>query len=245
MKDDACRKWISLFKHFLILWFLLGFVCGHSPLCSLTISKDWDAYQDEVLKEKPNFPGWCPDDKAQHIMNLVLTNNSKICVELGVFGGSSFFPTAAALAYKKQGIIYAIDPWNNEHCLEGYEEMTSDHYKYWSTVNLNKIMNMFIEGMHKNGLDATYCMMRMTSAKAFLHFDNEFIDFIHIDGNHSEQSAIFDVEHWLPKVKKGGIICFDDAWWESTQSAIQILLKECDLMEESSPEWKYIFLRKR
>ncbi len=246
MKNHACSKLISLFLNStLSLWLLLCFAYRPAPLCSLTFSADWDTYQGEVLKEKPSFPGWCPDDKAQHIMNLLLTNHSKVCVELGVFGGSSFFPTAAALAYKKQGIVYAIDPWNNEACLEGYEEKNDDHYKYWSTVNLSKIMNMFVEGMHKNGLDATYCIMRMSSAQAYLHFDDQSIDFIHIDGNHSEQSAVFDVEHWLPKVKKGGIICFDDAWWKSTQPAIKIMLKECDMMEESSPKWQYIFLRKR
>jgi predicted O-methyltransferase YrrM len=227
------------------LWILLCFISGNGVLHSVPIHEDWNVYQKEVLKEKPNFPGWCPDDKAKHIMDLILSDNSEICVELGIFGGSSFFPLASALAFKKQGIAYAVDPWTNEACLEGYEETNDDHYKYWGKVKLDKIMNIFIEGMHKNGLDTIYKIMRMTSAQAYVHFENESIDFIHIDGNHSEQSAIFDVEHWLPKVKKGGIICFDDAWWESTQPAIKILLTQCDIMEESSPKWQYIFLRKR
>jgi predicted O-methyltransferase YrrM len=239
MKTNALKK--RMFH----LVFLLYFACGYAPLHSLTMSQDWDAYQKEVLKEKPNFPGWCPDEKALHIMNLLLTNNSEICVEVGVFGGSSFFPMAAALAYKKTGIAYAIDPWNNEECLEGYKEEMDKHYKYWSAVNLDKVMNKFVEGMHKNDLDAIYRIMRISSAQAYPRFKDQSIDFIHIDGNHSEKSAIFDVEHWLPKVKSGGIICFDDAWWESTQPAIKMLLKECDIMQESSPKWQYIFLQKR
>ncbi len=224
---------------------LTSLVCGVAPLCSVPISMDWNAYQTAVVNEKPNFAGWCPDDKAQHIMNLILSNNCKICVEVGIFGGSSFFPAVSALAYKNEGIAYAVDPWTNMACLEGNEERGEDYAKYWGNVNLEKLMHTFIDGMHKNGLDAYYCVMRMTSAQAYLHFANESIDFIHIDGNHSEKSAIFDVEHWLPKVKKGGIICFDDAWWKSTQPAIKIMLKECDTMKESSPHWQYIFLRKR
>ncbi|MGC1879177.1 MAG: class I SAM-dependent methyltransferase [Rhabdochlamydiaceae bacterium] len=214
-------------------------------LHSVPILDDWDAYQIEVLKEQPNFPGWCPKEKAKQIMNLLLSNPSDACVELGVYGGSSFFPIVSTLAFKNQGIAYAIDPWTNDLCLEGYEEKDEAHAKYWGKVDLDKVMNKFIKKMHENGLDSRFQIMRTSSAQAYLQFDDESIDFIHIDGNHSEQSAIFDVQHWLPKVKKNGIICFDDAWWQSTQSAIKIMLNECDLMSESSPKWQYIFLRKR
>jgi len=74
---------------------------------------------------------------------------------------------------------------------------------------------------------------------------NTAIDFLHIDGDHREASAVSDVENWLPKVKTGGIICIDDAWWESTQKAVEMLLVECDIMPESHPQWQHIFLRKR
>ena len=212
-------------------------------LNAVEVGEDWKPYQEEVLKEKPSFPGWCPEEKAKHIMNLLLANPSDVCVEIGVYGGSSFFPMASVLAFKKNGIAYAVDPWVNAACVEGYEE-TSNHNKYWGSVDLEKTMNTFIKGMHKNGLDAHYCIMRMSSAQAYRYFEDGSIDYIHIDGNHSEQSAIFDVRHWLPKVKKGGIICFDDAWWKSTQAAIKILREQCEIMPESSPKWQYIFLRK-
>jgi predicted O-methyltransferase YrrM len=245
MKNSHRIKKIMFLNKVTICISLLMWAFENASLYSVPLSEDWDAYQSDVLNEHSHFSGWCPKDKAIHIMNLIRTNNAQVCVELGVFGGSSFFPIASALAFNKQGIAYAIDPWANEACLEGYEEMNGDHHKYWGNVNLDKLMYKFIEGMHKNGLDSKYLIMRMSSAQACLHFDDESIDFIHIDGNHSEQSAIFDVEHWLPKVKKGGIICFDDAWWKSTQPAIKIMLKECDTMKESSPKWQYIFLRKR
>jgi predicted O-methyltransferase YrrM len=223
-----------------LLFCLIGSVALHG----VELSEDWNVYQEKVLKEKTSFPGWCPEEKAKRIMNLLLSNPSDVCVEVGVYGGSSFFPMASALAFKKNGIAFAIDPWTNEACVEGYEKM-SKHDQYWGSVDLAKAMNTFIDGMHRNGLDAQYCVMRMTSAQAFIHFEDGSIDFLHIDGNHSEQSAIFDVEHWLPKVKKGGIICFDDAWWKSTQAAIKIMREQCDILPESSPKWQYIFLRKK
>ena len=220
----------------------LCLACSH--ICAVPLSDNWDAYQSEVLKEHPNFFGWCPKDKAVQIMNLIHAHQCQVCVEVGVLGGSSFFPMASALAFNRQGIAYAIDPWTNEACLVGYEEMDDKYHKYWGKLDLDKVMDKFIGGMRNNGLDSTYLIMRMSSAQAYPHFNDESIDFLHIDGNHSEQAALFDVTHWLPKVKKGGVICFDDAWWESTQPAIKILLEQCEIMKESSPKWQYIFLRK-
>jgi predicted O-methyltransferase YrrM len=246
MENSARGKKVTFMnKVTVFMSFILFLGYGNTSLHSVPLSEDWDAYQNEVLKEHPNFPGWCPTEKAIQIMNLIHANSCEVCVELGVFGGSSFFPLVSALAFNKQGIAYAIDPWTNDACLEGYEEMNGKHHEYWGKVDLEKTMHKFVEGMHKNELDSVYFIMRMSSAQACPQFDDESIDFIHIDGNHSEQSAIFDVEHWLPKVKKGGIICFDDAWWTSTQPAIKILLEQCDLMKESSGKWQYIFLRKR
>lgn len=230
------------------LRFLLFFVCGGSALYSVPVTDDWKTYLSKVQEEHPQFNGWCPLDKAQHIMELLLANPSDVCVEVGVFGGSSLFPTASALAFKKKGVVYAIDPWSNEPCLDGYQPKSMEddnHIKYWGSVDLTKVMHKFMEGMHKNGLDAFYVLMRMTSAQAYVLFKDESVDFIHVDGNHSEQSALFDVEHWLPKIKHGGIICFDDAWWKSTQPAIKFMLQSCEIMKESSPKWQYIFLRKK
>jgi hypothetical protein len=212
--------------------------------CATLFADDWKTYLSQALLEQKKFAGWCPEKKAQNIMNLIHAENAQICVEIGVYGGSSFYPITAALAFNQQGIAYAIDPWSNEACIEGYEEDDKVH-KYWSKVDLSKTLYGFLEKMHNNNMDAHYAVMRMTSAQACPFFEDNSINFLHIDGNHSEESAIYDVENWLPKVKSGGIICFDDAWWESTKKAIKLLMAEADIMPESNPEWKHIFLRKR
>lgn len=203
----------------------------------------WEVYRDHILEEQVHFTGWCPREKAKQIMELVRANPSGLCVEVGVYGGSSFFPLAATLAFKGEGVAYAIDPWDNASCVEGYEE--GDKFDtFWGKAKLDKVLYKFLEDMHRNHLDGFYVLMRMSSAQSWSYFADESIDFLHIDGNHSEQAALFDVAHWLPKVKRGGIVCFDDAWWESTQPAIELLLRECEIMKESSPKWQYLFVRK-
>jgi hypothetical protein len=236
MKKKCCFR--ALF-----IGFVLSIVCQVSFLHCVPISENWEEYRTNVLKEQPNFSGWCLKEKALRIMNLLMANPSEICVEVGVFGGSSFFPIASTLAFKKQGLAYAIDPWSIEACVENYKP-EDEAYKGWSKTDLKKVMYKFVEGMHKNQLDPFFLIMRVSSAQAYHYFEDKSIDFIHIDGNHSEASAVFDVEHWLPKVKSGGIICFDDAHWESTQPAVKILLNTCQLMPESNSKKQYLFLRK-
>jgi hypothetical protein len=39
------------------------------------------------------------------------------------------------------------------------------------------------------------------------------IDYIYIDGDHSEQAVLADIEAWYPKVKDGGVLAGHD-WWK-------------------------------
>lgn len=212
---------------------------------ALHANEQWDDYQQKVLAEQPRFSGWCPAEKAKQIMNILHSHPSDICVEVGVFGGSSFFPIASTLAWKQQGIAWAIDPWENAPCLEGNEHWQEQKNTYWEKIDLNRVMDKFVNDMRRNGLEGQYSLLRMSSWEACSLFADESIDFLHIDGNHSEKTSVEDVTCWLPKVKKGGVICFDDAWWSSTQRAVKLLLKECDIMKETSPKWQYIFVKKR
>jgi len=76
----------------------------------------------------------------------------------------------------------------------------------------------------------------------FLQKEYPQIDILHIDGNHFEDIALGDAEIWLPKVKKGGYIWFDDANWPETRRAVQFMKENCDLdMERSIGDDCYLF----
>jgi len=74
--------------------------------------------KNHVLAQKKEIPGWCSDEKAQAMMDLVFSEQPQVCVEIGVFGGSSVFPTAMALRRLGNGVIYAIDPWKTEEAIK-------------------------------------------------------------------------------------------------------------------------------
>ncbi|MBS0628660.1 MAG: class I SAM-dependent methyltransferase [Verrucomicrobia bacterium] len=191
----------------------------------------WEIYKSRSLPELSHIDGWCSQDKAQNMMDLIYATHPQICVEIGVFGGSSIYPTAKALAYQKSGVVYAIDPWSKEDCSEGYTP-GDPNYEWWNSVDLDKIYRNFIQMLKKHHLQHHCVVMRMTAEQACASFVNETIDILHIDGNHSEESALRDAELYLPKVKRGGYIWFDDVNWRSTTKAIEFLSDYCDEVPE-------------
>jgi hypothetical protein len=60
----------------------------------------------------------------------------------------------------------------------------------------------------------------MKSVEASKLYENESLDFVFIDGAHDYQSVKEDIEHWFPKVKRGGYIAGDDYNWETVKLAV-------------------------
>ena len=60
----------------------------------------------------------------------------------------------------------------------------------------------------------------MTSHEASSFFENETLDFVFIDGDHSYQGVLSDIQDYLPKIKKGGYISGHDTQSEDVLRAI-------------------------
>jgi len=55
--------------------------------------------------------------------------------------------------------------------------------------------------------------IKLSSEKAAKFFANGSLDLVFIDGDHSYEMVKLDIELWLPKIKKGGIMCGHDYNW--------------------------------
>jgi len=168
------------------------------------------------------IPGWCSQQKAAAMMDLVFQVNPKICVEIGVYAGASFLPTAAALKCLGHGIIYAIDPWDNYEAVRLFPPENA-HYQYWSSINFYYVFGVFQNLIETHGLEKHCCVMRMTSAKAAPLLRS--IDILHIDSSHCDESALNDVLLYIPKVKVGGYIWFEA--WDGAPNAFEVAKKNC------------------
>lgn len=217
-------------------WLLLGLMSFGAVLQAAkpgAAMSSWETFKKNHLAVQKTVPGWCSTDKATRMMDLIHTFKPEVCVEIGVFGGSSIYPTATALKFNGKGIVYAIDPWSHKDCQEGYDATDPNHV-WWSSIDLDKIYRDFLTLLANRQLKQ-YCQpMRMRGDEAVSHFKDESIDLLHIDGNHSEEAALADAILWLPKIKKGGFIWFDDVNWTSTSLAVSYLLEHGQLLDEYS-----------
>jgi predicted O-methyltransferase YrrM len=189
------------------------------------------------FKEYLNFEhkkilGWCDEDKAQKFYNIITESKAKLCVEIGVFGGSSLIPQALAMKYNNGGIVVGIDPWTNDAALEDME--TDESKKWWSKIDLDEIYENFIGQLKNYKVDSFCKIYRDKSENVINEFEDESIDVLHIDGNHCEKISYQDSVNYFPKVKKGGYIFFDDIFWTenrkniSTEKGLNYLLQYCE-----------------
>lgn len=188
------------------------------------------SYYTEILL--PQVPGWCSKDKAEKLIQTIRENDLKLCVEIGVFGGSSFFPQALAMKDKASGMVIGIDPWTKDSALE---DMTNEANKnWWGSLNLETIYNGFMKTVEKYDLQKFCTVFRNKSEHVVDQIQDESVDLLHIDGNHCERLAYQDSVLFLPKVKQGGYIFFDDISWvesgniASTRKGLSYLRDFCD-----------------
>lgn len=193
-----------------------------------------DDLKSRIVREVGLLEGWTVPERGIQMAELILAfpNKNIRCVELGVFGGKSLIPQAMALAANDSGVIYGVDPWKVEPALEGENEANRE---WWSkNVDLHQIHRDTMESIWRNGLDPYCVIIRATSQHAALLFENESIDVLNIDGNHSEVASTRDVNLYLPKVKPGGFIWMDDTDWSSTQKAVAMLRESCETVRDDS-----------
>lgn len=182
------------------------------------------AASNEAIKH-----GWCWLEKAKAMAQLIEDTKPSVVVEIGVFGGKSMVPQAIALKHNGHGIIYGIDPWSKRHSLEG--ETVQASRDWIETVDYNYIHSYASEMIWAFGVQNHAVLVRCPSHTCSGMFGE--IDILHIDGNHSEESSTRDVSMYLPKVKMGGYIWFDDMGWfndsgGTMKTALSMVREHCE-----------------
>lgn len=177
---------------------------------------------------RPGVEGWCSAEKSRSLAETILHGEFRRALEIGVFGGSSLLPQAMAFQHLGSGIVYGIDPWTKDAALEEMKEQV--HVDWWSkNVDLDEIHRHCLGHVLRLGLEP-HCMLIRDKAEHVVDlFEDGSIDLLHIDGNHSEALSYKDAVLYLPKVKIGGVIYFDDVDWReegavTTHKAMEHLL---------------------
>jgi len=136
------------------------------------------------------------------LYNLLKNRDHRIGVEIGSFKGAT---SKYLLSYLKNlETLICVDPWikypDFEKVIYNKKLQKADFDKDVYQVFLNNIEE------YKNKVN----ICRMFSSEAVKYIENNSLDFIFIDGNHSYEYVKEDIELWYPKIKKGGLISGHD-----------------------------------
>jgi hypothetical protein len=150
--------------------------------------------------------------------------NIKIGAELGVAAGAYSRKLNEAHSFDK---FFCIDKWNDHHNLS----------------EKKKVENAFKD---KSNIIIMHC----TFSEALINFEDNFFDFIYIDGYaHTGQDDGKTLKQWFPKLRKGGMFAghdYDEKRWPKTFLNVNEFLKnqlgyEINFTKEKTdPSWYII-----
>lgn len=188
-----------------------------------------------ILEHNPKTDGWASDEKAVRMAQIVNESESKISVELGVYGGRGVIAMAMAHQAIGEGVAWGFDPWSKEAALEGENDKAND--EWWAKIDLEAIYRVFVEKVHSHALLPWLYWARLKSAQAVTLFEDKSISVIHADSNHSEKVSCDEVERWTPKLKPGGFWFADDIDWATTKRSQGLLLTKGMVLIEDHKSW--------
>lgn len=148
-----------------------------------------------------------------------------IVAEIGTYDGIT---TCAALPIVKSfnGKYIAID-WFLGTKNPDWENV--DHPHYYDPDQGDATYNRFVNNIKEGGWEEMTTVIRSDSAEAASQIPDRSLDICFIDGDHRYSKVSKDIELYLPKVKDGGLIVFDDCekhgilrsepdWFERTKA---------------------------
>ncbi len=162
-----------------------------------------------ITNDQYDIGGLCTEPKGNVIKSLVKDSNAKLCVEIGVFKGSSLLYFAEALQ-ETGGKVIGIDPYEIESLKNEIPNKQVSHIIYnvlfKEQTTLDNLYSNLTQIIEENKLNNVVKLIRDKSENYYQNIKSESIDVLHIDGNHDEEYVSKDILNYLPLVKKGGYI---------------------------------------
>jgi predicted O-methyltransferase YrrM len=106
---------------------------------------------------------------------------------------------------------------------------------WWDAVDLVAIKSQFLRETVSQNLGSLVKIIELPSAEAcrtVSRLIGRSIDFLHIDGAHSEAQALVDVTNWSKLVALGSTIVLDDIDWSGVRTADEFLANRFERIEE-------------
>jgi len=182
-----------------------------------------DHIKSAIATYVPTMQGWTTPARCEEIAECVLKTEAKVCVDIGVFAGRHLLNSK----------VYGIDPWTPEAASDNDDN--KEGIDWWKEkANLEEIQRQASRAVWDHHLEQWVILIRSKSEYVYQLFPE--IEFLNIDGGHSETASCRDVELYLPRVKPNYFITIDDTAWPSTQRAVKMLDEQCEIVNVTVAE---------
>lgn len=126
------------------------------------------------------------------------------CAEIGVWKGDF---SQMILDRIEPERLYLIDPWE-------YQAEFSGMWYGGAQAESQQDMDVIYEKVRSRlGSHPNVQLIREYSTSAAAQFEENALDWVYIDGNHTYDHVKADLEHYYPKVRCGGYLIGDDYDW--------------------------------
>jgi hypothetical protein len=153
-------------------------------------------------------------DVAGRDLLLQAMPKQAICAEIGVWEGDF---SRRILDSTRPAKLHLIDPWRYEQDI-AYKDSLYGGQIGGSQAKLDKIYARVCQRFAQEIGNQQVIIHRGDSHMVCEQFDDDYFDWIYIDGNHLYEFALRDLHMYYRKVKPGGYLTGDDysegGWWQ-------------------------------
>jgi len=172
--------------------------------CAKLIKSDLKYENKELVDKVDNIAqqilnkSWRNKHRDHFFPQLINDLNLKTGVEIGVDKGEFSVQILEKSNIEK---YYCVDNW--------MDDFGSNHKKGYYDKDGNVRYNEAKANLQKYIDVNRAIMLRMTSVEAAKKFEDNSLDYVYIDGDHSLE-VMFDIYSWMPKLRMGGVLSGHD-----------------------------------
>ena len=150
------------------------------------------------MKNYEEIDGWASMEEQGELFKTICKNGMRVA-EVGVYKGRM-----------SMMIMEMFGGRLEYHCV--------DHFQGSAEHERLDYLDEFLENTAKSGVRVEIGESTTVAGR----FDDGFFDIVYLDASHDYLSVKADIQAWLPKVKKGGVLCGDDyiRGWDGVIQAV-------------------------
>jgi hypothetical protein len=154
--------------------------------------------------------------------SIINENNYKKVLEVGCAFGFHTKQVISNTEIESYTMVDPYVPYANDVFSDSVQNVYNDGTMNLS--NFDQFLHLVMEELSEYKEKITH--IRKPSIEAAKEVENESLDAIFVDGDHSYSAVKEDLSVWWPKLRVGGTLCGDDYWMSDVARAVHEFASE-------------------